>query len=432
MTRNKLFSGMFIFILFVSLFAVHLEMAKAADFFADKYVLVSMVNQEPDPVEPGKYITVRFKIANYGRRDTGMITIGISPEFPFTVVGDGEYEKSIGVLQSRQLGDKSEIVEWKLLVDKDAPEGTNQIVIYYTDSLDSGTTVYRDSFSINVRRSDSFLDVVSIQTEPELVEPGQETTLLIKLKNTADSFVKDVRITLGLEDKDITTIGSTNQRAIQKINGNEEVEIRYQILPSSGIPIGIQNIPINIEFKDNLNNLYSRDALFGLKINSPIEYLIYLDETDITQINQKGDISMRVSNPGLDDIRFLTVELKNSPQYRILSAPQVYIGNVESDDYESVNYNIYTKESGDDGVITLRVLMTFRDNYNKKYTVENEVLLQLYSTDAARKYGLAPTPNYTWAVVLLLLVALGFWIYLRRKKKKKALAAEERTSKRKA
>ena len=412
-----------IILLAVMSFSVYagLTVAHAGNIVADKYIEFTMVNQEPDPVEPGKMVTVKFKIANYGKYDTGDITAGIEPDFPFTLVRGQSYEKNIGLLEARQFGDKSEIIEWKLLIDKDAPEGDNNITIYYKEFGSAGIITFEESFAIDVRTSDAVIHIFNISSDPGIVEPGKETTLKIGIKNIADSFIKDVKVTMDLNLLDISTIGSTNQQIIQKLDGGKKKVLEYQIIPDADIDVAVHEIPLEIEFKDNVNNLYEVNHTFGLRVSSPVQYLIYVDDSEISTLNKFGEVSIKISNPGVNDIKFLTAELKSSPSYEILSTPTIYVGKVESDDYETVGYDIYANEFDEDNIIILRLLMKFTDSFNEEFVVEEEVPLRLFSSDEAQKYGIVAKPSYTGLVVLVLLIVAGVWFYLYRRKKKKQM-----------
>jgi len=121
----------------------------------------------------------------------------------------------------------------------------------------------------------------------------------------------------------------------------------------------------------------------------------------------------------LNDMGFLTTELKPSPEYEIISSDVIYVGEVESDDFESVTYKIHASDADDDNVLTLRLFLKYKDDYNNEFTSEEEVKVQLFSDEEAKKYGLVPRTSYTGTVILLLIIIGGvvYYIYRRRKKK---------------
>jgi hypothetical protein len=424
MAKKCLLSFTCLLLVLFSLFIVSAQSfsltGNSADIVADKDIRISLVNQEPDPVEPGQYVTVRLKVENWGNEPTAPIIVGLTPQYPFTLLDGYDAEQTVSGLERRQKADDSKILEWKLLVDKDAAEGPNNITFYYQELQGQrGIVVYKEVFDIDVRTSDTILEVVDIRTSPDNVEPGQTSTLILEIKNLADSFIKDVKVSLDLRNVDIATVGSTSEKIIQRLDGKETLIVEFDILPSSSTSLEAVKIPLNMEFKDNLNNVYTQNSTFGLILNSPVRYIVSVDDTEIMAKDQQGDVTLTVSNTGVNNIQFLTVELKESPHYSILSTEQIYIGEVESDDFETVTYKLYSKDVDSDGNMVLRLLMNFKDDYNQEYTVEEEVSVKLFTEQQMKQYGLSSSGNggFLFMLILVVIGAVGFWYYRRRKKK---------------
>ena len=392
-----------------------------------KDIRLSIVNQEPDPVEPGQYVKLRVKVENWGSDSTAPIAVGIKPTYPFTLLDGYEAEQQISGLERRQNEGDGEILEWKLRVDKDAAEGDNEIIIYYKELTGQMIEVSsEEQFYIEVRTSDTILQVMDITTEPEDVVPGQVSELKIKIKNLGDSFIKDVVVMLNMSDIDMATIGSIREQIIPMVDGGEEIEVLFDILPSPSIGLEALKIPITLKFKDNLNTEYSQAGTFGLMINSPIEYVLGLDNSEIKTKGGNGDVSVKISNPGLNNIKLLTMELKPSPQYEILSSSKIYVGNVDSDDFETVTYKLHVNneedkdDEGQEKDVMLRLLLTYKDDYNNEFNIEEELQLPTFSSGDAKKYGLVQSKGNGGTIFfIIIIVGGGAWYYFYRKKKKK-------------
>ena len=80
------------------------EPAKIQDIF------VSLINQEPDPAEPGVYVDLRFKFDNNGSGTAENMQVELLPEYPFSLDPGAEAVKNIGTVQSMQRGDVGVIV----------------------------------------------------------------------------------------------------------------------------------------------------------------------------------------------------------------------------------------------------------------------------------------------------------------------------------
>jgi len=94
-------------------------------------ISVNLINQEPDPAEPGKYVDVRIKFDNNGTGEARDVDVEILPEYPFSLDPGRHAVRSIGILQSRQRGDVGVIVKYRLRGDKNAVEGENELKVRY-------------------------------------------------------------------------------------------------------------------------------------------------------------------------------------------------------------------------------------------------------------------------------------------------------------
>jgi hypothetical protein len=393
---------------------------------ASKDIRVSMVNQEPDPIEPGKYVTVRFKLENYGAESTAPIVVGIREKFPFTVLDNTKLEQNIGVLRGMQRTLDSQIIKWDLRVDKDAAEGLNEIIVYYMElEGQRAKVIYEDKFFVDIRVSDTVLSIVDIKTNPEKVTSGQEAKLILTLENKGSVFIKDVNVNLDLRNTDIITLGSTSEKIISRINGGERVNVSFNLLPDSFAELKAHQIPITLKYKDNLNNEYTHQSTFGLILESDVNYMVNIDDTNVFSVGKTGDVNLRVSNRGLNNIKFLTIELKPSLQYEVLSASEIYIGRIDSDDFDTVSFKIHANEADSDNKINLRLLLTFKDNYNNDYIEQEEIVLQLFNKNEIKKYGLDGGSGSSVSLIIIIVIILGIAYYIYHRKRKKRLEQEQ-------
>jgi hypothetical protein len=426
MMKNKLTENSIFLLTMLIIVALFANIVLASNIIPDKNIRISMVNQEPDPVESGNYVTVRFKLENYGSKSTAPIVIGIKEKFPFTIL-DNNFEQNIGNLRGMQRTSDSKIVKWDLRVDRDAMQGLNEIVVYYMElEGQNAKVIYEQKFFIDVRVSDTILSLVDIKNIPEKLSPGQKTELVLTLENKGQSSIKDVSIDLDLYNTDITTLGSSSQKIIQRIDGKQKMDVSFILLSDSSAELRAHQIPITLKYKDDLNNEYSHQSTFGFMLESDIEYIINVDDSDIITTDKTGDVNLRISNKGLNNIRFLSMELKPSLQYEILSSPIIYIGRIDSDDFDTVSYKIHALETDSNGIVNLRFLLTFKDNYNNDFVVEEGVDLQLFSPNEIKKYGLDGDSNSrTLLIIIIIIVILGIIYYIHKKRKKKKLEKEK-------
>ncbi|MBU4501230.1 MAG: hypothetical protein KKA79_01460, partial [Nanoarchaeota archaeon] len=161
----------------------------------------------------------------------------------------------------------------------------------------------------------------------------------------------------------------------------------------------------------------------GLLVGVEPDYYITLEESDAFYKGKKGQVVVSLSNTGPADIKFLTIELEESDDFVIFSNFKTYVGNLEPDDYETAEFEIYTKKSGD---IPLKINIDYRDNYNTKRMDSHILTLKSYTAGELKKYGLPVTKsNLNQIIGYLLLVIFIYLTYKNWKKERDIVKASK-------
>ena len=139
---------------------------------------------------------------------------------------------------------------------------------------------------------------------------------------------------------------------------------------------------------------------------------VTIDETEIYKTGTKGTVTFKFVNKGLIDIKFLNVIIEDTEDYDIISTEEVYIGNVDSDDFESVEYDLYVTGTED---ITIPLKIEYMDANNKEFSETRNVNLKLYDSGDAKKYGLQESSSIGY-IIIVIIIAVGLFIYWRWRK----------------
>src|SRR3989344_4567626 len=129
-------------------------------------IQVTLLNQDPDPVEPGNVVDVRFKLENTGSTALQNVVFEVLPKYPFTLVENST--KEIGTLQSNQINQEGVIVRYRLRVDSNAPSGDYTIDIRYKRGE---AWVIVEDLVLNVKTKEADLIIKSVTTDPDLAVP---------------------------------------------------------------------------------------------------------------------------------------------------------------------------------------------------------------------------------------------------------------------
>ena len=95
----------------------------------------------------------------------------------------------------------------------------------------------------------------------------------------------------------------------------------------------IYKIPVEISYDTTV-----KTALISLEIIADAKLDLLLEDSEIVKVNDQGIITLKFINNGLTQIKFLKVTLEESGAYEILSPKELYIGEVDIDDFEDVKY----------------------------------------------------------------------------------------------
>lgn len=381
---------------------------------------ISISMQDPDPVEPGKEVEASFKLENNGTIAHDVV-FEIAPEYPFSLVPGESASKVIGIIGTSQDGKQNVIVRYRLKVAQDTADGNHKIKVrYQSEGFDTWVTL--ENLRIKVQSHDAIISADKFITEPSVVEPGSKTKLTILLKNYATSLLKDIKIVLDLGKNDDTIpfspIGSTNEKVVSYMEPQSSKSIDFELLVDPDAASKTYKIPISLRYSDALSRNFSKSNFVTVIVGGEPDVSIGIGSTTIYKAKTAGEITVKIVNKGLPDMKFVNVRLANSSEYIIISPSEVYIGNIDSDDYETADFKLYIgKASGKK--VALPLTVEYKDANNKNYKNTVNLELPIYSSSEAKKLGLAEENGRASYVILLVLIVGAFFGYRTWKKRRK-------------
>ncbi len=388
-------------------------------------IIVNMVNQEPDPVGPGQYVDVRWMVQNFGSDPINDIAVEIMPQYPFSLDPGDNAVKTIPSLPGRQNDASSYIVKYKVRVDSNAVEGNNTLKLRYRIGNGAWTT---GDYTINVQTIDANLGIISVSTVPSVVTPGDTFNLNIQVKNLADSVLNDVSIKMDMLLSTITAgaatsttksevldslpfapVKSATEQRIRNIQPGQVVTFTYSLIAYPDAEAKVYKVPVEVAYYDGLGNKYSKDDVVGLIVESKPDLSALLEQTDITSSGQKGTVTVKIVNKGLTNVKFMDVKVVPTDQFELLSPSEVYIGNIDSDDYETADYDIYVKP-GVTGDVAIPVTYQYMDANNNRYTDTANLTLKLYTQEEAEAIGVQKSNTTFIVIAIVVILVIGFLI----------------------
>lgn len=401
MKKISLFSLM-VFAVMVSVLSVH-----AAN--TNMNIGVTLINQNPDPVEPGKYVELRFQLVNNGQDPINNAIFQITTGYPFVFDGSDTPTKTISVSSSSKTKDQT-VLFYKIKIDDNAVQQDTDINLKY--SVDDGLSwVTLDPFKIRITVLDVSLLLDNVKMEPNKIVPGKQAAITFTVKNPAPKYVQNVRVKMDLTSLPITPVLSSNEKIVDRIDSHASADFSYILGANLDATSKIYSIPVSIKYLTDLGVEKSKNLTIGVPVYDEPSIFMNLEETTLYQANSEGNVVLSVSNTGTSKINFVSLKVSDGKDYSVISSSSAYLGNLASDDYQTSEFKIRTGDTTSDKLL-LKAELTYKDSYNKEIIKQYELPIKLYTEQDAIKYGLKPSTGTNGLVFYLMLglLLLVFWI----------------------
>ncbi len=393
----------------------------AGDIIDSPTLKATLTYQDPDPVNAGEEVELRFSIINDGTSTAKSTEFEIVPEYPLSLSpGEDEIKKAgdIKVYDSTKIDTGEAVVKFKLQVDPNALEGEYNVVVKYKteQGISKGEWLAFDPFVVKVGGKASNVIVEETKTNPNRIAPGQSGDITLILANQGATEIEDVSIVLDLQNTSkISPLKTSNEAIIKQLKGAETAEATFSVIVAADAEVKVYTIPVKISYTDQKGNEYEKTTYISVVVDAEPEYVLNLEESDVYQEGQNGNIVVSLSNIGIANINYATLTILPSEDYIILSTDTVYIGNLESDDYETAQYKIYADNYKEE--LPLKFRLVYKDAYNKEYDEQITLTTKMFTSWEAKKYGLTQgSSSFFWIVLLIIGAGAGWYFWKRRKK----------------
>jgi len=381
-------------------------------------IKVTMISQDPDPVEPGQVTKVKFKVENEGKETTEDVIVQILPQYPFSVYSSSN-EKNIGKLRAGSTGADAVIVEFEIKVNENATERKTDIDLQVKIGKESTVSYTNSEFQINIQTHDAVLEIGSISSEPKQIAPGGTGKVTIMIKNLADSLLKDIKFQTSLSGTTIplAPYQSSSERIIPILESNYQKALTFSFIADPTAVPGLYKIPLNITYNDEMGNSYAVNDVLAVIIGEEPKINAYIKKSTVLENKKEGKLTLEIANAGMNNVKFVELFILPSNDYELIStSTYYYIGDIDSDDTASEEISVYINKE----VKTLKmpIKLKFYDANNQNYQQQFDLSVEIYSKSQLKDYGLIQNGN-SYLYILIIIIVLGGYFYYRYHKKKK-------------
>ena len=369
---------------------------------------IDLLRYDPSPVQPGDTTDIWFEIINLKDVPMNDFDVTFVEDYPFKLLSDKTIHFS-----RLDAGGKIQF-KFQVEVNTNANEATNNVFIQYYSRTSGSIT--SEPFVVTVKRLGSIVSTaIGIkQSEGEIarIAPGSVADVEVSIKNSADSVMKDVIVALDLSASTMpfAPVGMTTEQKIKSIAAGSEASVIYKLIATPDAAAGVYKIPLKIKYYDEVGDFHNTSDIVGITVGAEPKLMVVLDSTELTKSNTKGKVVLKVINYGTTDVKFAMLNVLDGESFKKFTSGENYIGNVDSDDYETVEFRV---EANADS-ITMPVLLEYMDANNVQYSETQNVEITLYTPS-----DLGVTQSSTWVYVLVIIVLIGAYIGYRNYKHKK-------------
>jgi LPXTG-motif cell wall-anchored protein len=393
-----------LFLAAITLFILHIGAAQPSN----PRLEVKTIKTEPTPLQTSEYADIWVKLVNEGDRVAQNTTLTFKPGFPFSTDPQEKTRWNVGDIYPAE----EYRIHFQVKVDKNAVHGPNDLT--FTTATGDSNVIIEHDVEVQVRTDDEALVINDIQF-PDKIGPGTSADLDMTLSNLADSQLKNIDITLdtGSDDLPFATTG-TNRKRMQEIESGASHNISFRINVDESAENGVYKLPINLDYENEAGTSFNVEESTGIVVGGDSQLEVGLNSRELKQAGQPGTVTLRIVNRGDGKAKFVDLTLQNSDNYEILTPSSVYLGNLNPDDYQSAEFELYGDEGTDS--LTLPVNLKYKDAEGASRSITQELELELYSDDQMEQFSSTNTRNHWLYIVGVFLVIGAALLYWRRRR----------------
>src|SRR3989338_4356087 len=405
----------------ILIMSVIIMQTASAAILDSPHINATLSYQDPDPVDPREIVELRFSIKNDGASTAKTIEFTIEPEYPLLLANGEDEVKSLGdipVYNADEIDTGETTLKYKLIVDPNAAEGEYEVTLLYKTEggVSRGNWITLDPFTVQVGGKAASVVIEETKTIPERVAPGESADISIIITNNGNTYIEDMTITLSLQNTtEIAPLKTSNELVIRNILGGESKEANFSIIVAPDAAVKVYKIPVTLKYTDQRNNKYEKNTYISLVVDAEPEYVLNIEESEVYKEDVAGNIVVSLSNIGVANLNYATLTLEEGAYYTILSSDTVYLGNLESDDYETAQFKIYAKDYVED--LPLQFRLVYKDAFNKNYDEQITLTTKMFTAWEAKKYGLTENGSGITTAFIILGVGVLAWYFWKHYKK---------------
>lgn len=358
-------------------------------------ITLSRYQFNPNPVVPGQAVTVTILLTNSGNETAAQVLASVSSD-GILLAGQQGNSFPIGDIQPGA----SASIDMPLVVSSTAKSGPQSQALSVSFLQKGEAKSVNASMTMNVAKVDAPAPVMIVDSFDagfEVLEPGQEFTLTLNLRNIGNDIAKGLIVTFGGVEStgggidptpgssaSTTTnpsntfapLGSVGTQNVGDVEaGDEAVTLTQKFIVNGSVDSGIYNLPITLRYQRS-DGSFSQDNLrASLPVIVPPQIRIN-EAIPLPEQANAGDplsLSLEIANRGRKAVNF-TNALVTAENAEVVSGDETYLGPIRNDDQGTLDATIVPSA---EGPVTVTVTFNYTDDLNRP-----QQIIQTYELEA--------------------------------------------------
>lgn len=233
----------------------------------------------------------------------------------------------------------------------------------------------------------SRLLVKDVYWEKPVLLPGDLTPLNIKIINSGELPLKDIKVSLlGLKEDGFTVYGGSSGQYVGTLNKGQENNLKFDLLVSNKMTTGNYALSIKLEYKDSTGKEESTEQQFFIPVQGEEKQAVktvpkiiieqYSSDPSIVKAGQNFQLNMSFLNTSevksVKNIKiYLTVNETSTEGANIFtpvnSSNTFFIDNIESKGRVSKSLTLYTIPDAKQKTYTITANIEYEDEEGNEY-----------------------------------------------------------------
>ncbi len=211
--------------------------------FVDAEIRVTMLNQDPDPVNAGDVVKVRFMVENTGEKTPDDVIISVVEDTPFTVY-DKVNERNLGKMNGFTRKSDAPVIDFRLLVDETANDGENELNLRI--KVGGTEVITKELYYVDVQNKE--INLKTFIRDSTLITASNKGVVSIGIANAGSYDIKFLGMTLMPSD-DYRLLSKSSYSYIRNLDPDDTESEDIEIY----VPKNIEtvNIPLKLNYEIN-------------------------------------------------------------------------------------------------------------------------------------------------------------------------------------